>query len=517
MSNGVGTQPVALARLLLDFAASPGRHALRAGEPRALFAQLDTLAQWALGRLPEQLRHELGEERARELGSAAILFIQRACLDPDNTHYQVLGLAPGAFSPATLRARYRALIRLVHPDAGIRQFPASAAGMVNRAHAVLGDESSRRQYDAQLAQGMQRAAAAPAARAGAGMGPAGAPAGTSGHPSTGRIVRAPVIGRPPTWRERWASVAARYPRQVRSGLLAASVGMLVAGVALWAGMEANDAPGRVLVTAQAIDDAPLVEPHATQEATAPLHGTASLRVPDETQAIPPVQASAAIDVALAAPEPEPPHSVPAAPVQLPTPAVASVENDRPPAPSLRAVTRPVTVPAPAAARRSHEPPGAAHHAPRRQPRAAAPAPVPEPAPAAMPQAVPATPAAPAQATPPAVASLDAAGARRYLSDIVATFEQASETRRLNAYLARMRVQGSLLQPVVDLQALSPRLRVRREAWTESERDGALHLASVLTLRPLPEGEAASIFRLAAQFRAGEEGTVLVRLDLQRER
>jgi hypothetical protein len=133
----------ALSQALLDFAAAPGRHALRLREPPALFDGLDTIAVWALGRLPD------GLAEPQALRQAALMFVLRACFAPGLNHYQLLGLSP-SFSATQLRARYRALIRLTHPDMGIEGLPDGAAGMVNRAHAVLSDDAQRAAYDRRL-------------------------------------------------------------------------------------------------------------------------------------------------------------------------------------------------------------------------------------------------------------------------------------------------------------------------------------------------------------------------------
>jgi hypothetical protein len=131
---------------LLDFAAAPGRHALRMGEPAVLFDAMDTLAQWALGRLPA---HTPEPERLR---AAALLFITRACFAMGNSHYQLLGLRPHEATPERLRARYRALIGLTHPDRAIAGLPPDAAGMINRAHEVLANARQRAEYDIELAK-----------------------------------------------------------------------------------------------------------------------------------------------------------------------------------------------------------------------------------------------------------------------------------------------------------------------------------------------------------------------------
>ena len=68
-----------LANCLLEFGRSPGLYALRLREPAELFAELDTVALWALGRLPGVLEQQLGPARSTDVVAAAVLFVQRAC------------------------------------------------------------------------------------------------------------------------------------------------------------------------------------------------------------------------------------------------------------------------------------------------------------------------------------------------------------------------------------------------------------------------------------------------------
>ena len=121
-----------LAGLLLDFGRAPGNYLLRLREPRELFDEFDVVAQWALNRIPPNLQLQ-----AEDLRAAAVLFIQRACFVPDCTHYQVLGLQQRDYPAEEVRARYRTMIRLAHPDMGVKGLPTNAASLVNRAHEVL--------------------------------------------------------------------------------------------------------------------------------------------------------------------------------------------------------------------------------------------------------------------------------------------------------------------------------------------------------------------------------------------
>ncbi|WP_431777442.1 J domain-containing protein [Ottowia caeni] len=148
----LGQTPADLARELLSFSQAPGKYALRLGEPKSLFNRLDTVAQWAAGRLPAELTPQVSQ-----LTAAAVLFIQRACFTPGNTHYQILGLTASTLTPELLRTRYRSLIRLTHPDMGIAGLPPDAAGMVNRALDVLSDDAARQRYDDQLKKAKPRA------------------------------------------------------------------------------------------------------------------------------------------------------------------------------------------------------------------------------------------------------------------------------------------------------------------------------------------------------------------------
>lgn len=227
-----------LARLLLDFAHAPGRYAIRLGEPHALFRELRTIVRWAQGRLPAP--GVLGEDPpdGRELVHAAVLFIQRACFDRDSTHYQVMGLTPEMFSHERLRARYRVLIRLTHPDFGVGGLPANAASMVNRAYDVLSDDAQRRRYDEELAhkQRGQTATAQP-------------DADTTGHRPTrlrgGDLIRG--LGSAPSWRERWSTWIAGHPRQLRLALVGTGASVVLGGIFAWLALDAMHGSASVLV------------------------------------------------------------------------------------------------------------------------------------------------------------------------------------------------------------------------------------------------------------------------------
>lgn len=90
------------------------------------------------------------------------------------THYEVLGISPGA-STAQVREAYRRLARVHHPDRVQAGSAASAASMpaINEAYRVLNDPARRAMYDASL-----RSSAAPSQGPSAptpGGGPSGRP------------------------------------------------------------------------------------------------------------------------------------------------------------------------------------------------------------------------------------------------------------------------------------------------------------------------------------------------------
>lgn len=236
-----------LARALLDFAVAPGRYAVRLREPRILHVHIDTLALWATGRLPPAM-----QSQRQELQDAAILFLQRACFAHGNSHYQVLGMLPEAAQVEPLRARYRALIRLTHPDMGIEGLSPHAAGRVNRAHEVLSSPVLRRQYDDQLAH--EAALAWPHKTTVRGSAANAAYAARTPHAQPGSQVADAASSEP--WSgdshmlkpagERWYAMAARYPAQTRTLLAASGAGLLLVGVMVFATPESHES-GMLLV------------------------------------------------------------------------------------------------------------------------------------------------------------------------------------------------------------------------------------------------------------------------------
>lgn len=154
----------ALAACLLDFEAFPGRYPVALRAPRLLFDHGTEVLTLASGRVLEGLPDDaVLQARLRQ---AARFFVRTAMLRPGVDHYTLMGLTP-AFELATLRAHYRMLMRLTHPDFvdDERAWPADAATRINQANDVLSSTVSRQQYARRHAGGRQwePSAAEPAA------------------------------------------------------------------------------------------------------------------------------------------------------------------------------------------------------------------------------------------------------------------------------------------------------------------------------------------------------------------
>lgn len=217
---GHGPDEQQLADVLLAFGQAPGNHLLRLREPRPLFEAFDTVAQWALGRLAPEL-----QSRGEALEAAAVLFVQRACFASDNTHYQVLGLAQGQPDPQQLRARYRLLIRLAHPDMGVHGLPSDAASRVNQAHKVLASSALRQAYDEELEQ---RHAAPPR--------PPARPPRYAPAPAPEYMMRAEA-DEPDSWLQ---MLLARHPRLLGTLTLTAGAALALVALVMWIGHSSSD-------------------------------------------------------------------------------------------------------------------------------------------------------------------------------------------------------------------------------------------------------------------------------------
>ena len=144
----------ALAACLLDFEAFPGRYPLALRAPRLLFDHGTEVLTLASGRVLEGLPGDaVLQARLRQ---AARFFVRTAMLRPGVDHYTLMGLTP-AFELATLRAHYRMLMRLTHPDFvdDERAWPPDAATRINQANDVLSSAVSRQQYARRHAGGRQ--------------------------------------------------------------------------------------------------------------------------------------------------------------------------------------------------------------------------------------------------------------------------------------------------------------------------------------------------------------------------
>lgn len=84
-----------------------------------------------------------------DLQATANRFIAGVMLDAASDHFTTLGVAHNS-EPGTIRENFRRLMTLVHPDARPVGFPSDAASRVNRAYAVLADDTTRAAYAASL-------------------------------------------------------------------------------------------------------------------------------------------------------------------------------------------------------------------------------------------------------------------------------------------------------------------------------------------------------------------------------
>ena len=542
----------ALARVLLDFGRTPGRYALRLREPAELHAQIDTLALWALGRVPEGL-----QAQAQEIKAAAVMFIQRACFAPENNHYQILGLPQGPVDAELLRTRYRALIRLTHPDMGVEGLPANAAGLVNRAQKVLADPALRERYDQELEnEAWPRWRTAPPV-AGAASAPFARKPEAHWAASKSRLGGG----------EGWSALWARYPLQARLLLTATAVGALVVALLAWA---ANDTPGgAMLVVARAPaggsakpDAARPTKPQTAERARAgqpgaapassaaqawtaangDLYDSAGLQLSRDTRNTWPATRPLPADPGRANPRQRDSSDRADASTRLAGSVADSLASDQPAVaapPWPRAQLRAAPAPMPTAARADHdttapvaaEPwPAAARPLPAAAPvRAPAPAaaappappaaPAPQPAPATVAPAQAAAPSPPPAAAAPAQAaqwSVDAPGATQYLRDLMATLERPQDAQRAQELLRKMDVKGNLLAPGLRLGREYPRLKVTLLTLSESPRPSALELrGTVQVTASNPQTAAATTvrYRLAAHFVGMPEGTAMSRLEL----
>lgn len=505
-----------LAQALLAFARAPGRHALRQREPAVLFEQLDTLAQWALGRLPAELASR------SDLRNAAVLFVQRACLVPGNTHYQVLGLEARGLSPARLRTRYRALIRLTHPDMGVQGLPADAAGMVNRAHEVLADVERRNAYDRQLAAQLPPVATPPRP-----MGPS-VPVAEPMRPIEVRS----------GWRARWTGLHARHPKTVRLWLGGGLVAALASVMVGW-GAHDSAADRRLVIGAGRSTPGNEQEPPPIR-LRVPVQWETGVEVP---RAVVSSATPTVADVPAAELRPQTRNSTlapgsdsrgPAIRATPPTALATAQPLSSPVAGNAAVAARALPVQETAAnpVRTTHAQASSPFSAPLSAPLsvasngAAAPAPTPAPtlAQAAPPQKSGTldntrSKTAPDADTPegPTEWEVDTTRARHYLVELLNELEEPARALKTSRYLAHMNVRGTLLQPQLQGGAQAQGLRLERVHLNESRQTGLLRIRGVVLVQLESPGAAAprqTKLRLSAEFRGTPEGTVLTQLDMK---
>lgn len=100
-----------------------------------------------------------------------------------------------------------------------------------------------------------------------------------------------------------------------------------------------------------------------------------------------------------------------------------------------------------------------------------------------------------------------------------SLERPSRARQNNSYLSEMNVQGSLLQPALQLMRRFPEVAVEHMNWNDSQRPGAMKLQGTVVVRVKnPDtGEAKRVnFRLNAEFWGTREGTVMASLNLRED-
>lgn len=517
---------LALCEALLDFAATPGRHALRLREPALLFDELDLVALWALGRLPE------GMAEPQAVRQAALLFVLRACFAPGLNHYQLLGLSP-SFSAAQLRARYRALIRLTHPDMGIEGLPMGAAGMVNRAHAVLADEAQRALYDRQLLTQMPSAAVMP----------------TASGPDAGRFgAVAPGVSGLASMGSRGSLLHHAASMRVVRWVLVGGVLLLGAVLALGWAMRSSGSNGRLVAHDRGVS---MPHPAAAEPQTVRLRipaqwsngidvPVASVQVPSEPAKDLPAPSAKLAEPAAPAPSPSFLASLTSAFKAAPeksaevalaaaSAAVGSASSSLPASPvtsSASSAAKPSTTPAPppSPALTAAAPPAA-----KAAPTAAqtmsttASASASAPGPRWPSTKVDITPASvqpnsdvPAVAGRNTVWDVDVPSARTYLQDLLNQLEQAEQARNTSHALTQMNVHGSLLMPPGAVGDAMQMVQIERVDLSESHRPGVLRIRGVLKAQVSSASSKprAVRWRVQAEFRGTAQGTVLTLLDLK---
>lgn len=150
--------------LALAFHRAPTQHADLLHGRTPLPAGVGTLLKLAGGSEPDPAWLALAP--ADELKAAALFFIEQVLFRRDASHYQVLGLTPGA-TLEQVKEHHRLLMRVFHPDRENRadDWKDAFATRINLAYSTLRDADERRRYDASLRQPNPPGATLPARRA----------------------------------------------------------------------------------------------------------------------------------------------------------------------------------------------------------------------------------------------------------------------------------------------------------------------------------------------------------------
>lgn len=150
MLEGRDLEAAAVASRLKDFQAQPERFGPRYLHGIEPLPDGAIVLRFAQGKFPDAMR--LAPAEARELRLAAAEFVRRICLWDHADHYQVLCARRDAVQES-IKENYHLLMGLLHPDrqeGGSAVWPEACAQRVNLAYDMLGDEGSRREYDAGL-------------------------------------------------------------------------------------------------------------------------------------------------------------------------------------------------------------------------------------------------------------------------------------------------------------------------------------------------------------------------------
>ncbi len=115
--------------------------------------------------------------------------------------------------------------------------------------------------------------------------------------------------------------------------------------------------------------------------------------------------------------------------------------------------------------------------------------------------------------------VDTVRAKSYLTDILMSLEKPSNARSTNAYLSEMNVQGSLLQPALQLMRKYPDINIENMNWQDNVRPGVMRVQGsvIITARNVNLAESRKVaFQLNAEFWGLRDGTFLASLNMKEE-